>query len=80
MTYIMNLRPLFIKPALLSAHRCHSATGGANTSTWVTVTAMGEAGGVATALSLATKTEPGELNGQKVREALATVGGGPFTE
>jgi hypothetical protein len=41
---------------------------------------MGEAGGVATALSLATKTEPGELNGQKVREALATVGGGPFTE
>jgi hypothetical protein len=42
--------------------------------------AMGEAAGVAAALSIATKTEAGQLNGQKVREALAKVGGGPFTD
>ncbi len=42
--------------------------------------AMGEAAGVAAALSITTKTEVGLLNGQKVREALAKVGGGPFTE
>jgi hypothetical protein len=67
---------------LLVAGRCHSATRGAHASTRVTVTAMamGEAAGVAAAMSIATKTEPGQLNGQKVREALAKVGGGPFTE
>ncbi len=42
--------------------------------------AMGEAAGVAAALGVATKTEAGALNGQKVREALAKIGGGPFTE
>lgn len=67
---------------LLVAGRCHSATRGAHASTRVTVTAMamGEAAGVAAALSITTKTEAGQLNGQKVREALAKVGGGPFTE
>jgi hypothetical protein len=67
---------------LLVAGRCHSATRGAHASTRVTVTAMamGEAAGVAAALSIASKTEAGQLNGQKVREALAKVGGGPFTE
>lgn len=67
---------------LLVAGRCHSATRGAHASTRVTVTAMamGEAAGVAAAMSVATKTEAGLLNGQKVREALAKVGGGPFTE
>ncbi len=67
---------------LLVAGRCHSATRGAHASTRVTVTAMalGEAAGVAAALGVATKTEPGALNGQKVRVALAKVGGGPFTE
>ncbi len=67
---------------LLVAGRCHSATRGAHASTRVTVTAMamGEAAGVAAAMALATKTEPSDLSGQKVREALAKVGGGPFTE
>lgn len=67
---------------VLVAGRCHSATRGAHASTRVTVTAMamGEAAGVAAALSITTKTEAGQLNGQKVREALAKVGGGPFTE
>ncbi len=67
---------------LLVAGRCHSATRGAHASTRVTVTAMalGEAAGVAAALGVATKTEPGALNGQKVREALAKAGGGPFTD
>lgn len=67
---------------LLVAGRCHSATRGAHASTRVTVTAMamGEAAGTAAALCLATKTEPVVLNGQKVREALAKIGGGPFTE
>jgi hypothetical protein len=67
---------------LLVAGRCHSATRGAHASTRVTVTAMamGEASGVAAALALSSQTEPSELNGQKVRESLAKVGGGPFTE
>jgi hypothetical protein len=67
---------------LLVAGRCHSATRGAHASTRVTVTAMamGEAAGVAAALSITTKTEAGLLNGQKVRDALAKVGGGPFTD
>jgi hypothetical protein len=67
---------------LLVAGRCHSATRGAHASTRVTVTAMamGEAAGMAAALGVATKTEPGVINGQKVREALAKIGGGPFTE
>jgi hypothetical protein len=46
----------------------------------VTAMAMGEASGVAAALALSSLTEPSELNGQKVRESLAKVGGGPFTE
>mgnify|MGYP000485147887 FL=1 len=67
---------------LLVAGRCHSATRGAHASTRVTVTAMamGEAAGVAAALAIDTKVAPSDLNGQKVREALAKVGGGPFTE
>ncbi len=67
---------------LLVAGRCHSATRGAHASTRVTVTAMamGEAAGVAAALSLKTKTEVGALDGVKVRQALAAKGAGPFTE
>lgn len=67
---------------LLVAGRCHSATRGAHASTRVTVTAMamGEAAGLAAAISLKTKTEVVALDGVKVREALATKGAGPFTE
>ena len=67
---------------LLVAGRCHSATRGAHASTRVTVTAMamGEAAGLAAAMSLETKTEPASLNGIKVREALAKQNSGPFTD
>ena len=67
---------------LLVAGRCHSATRGAHASTRVTATAMamGEAAGVAAALSLKTKMEAAALEGVKVREALAAIGGGPFTD
>ena len=67
---------------LLVAGRCHSATRGAHASTRVTVTAMamGEAAGLAAAMSLETKTEPALLNGIKVREALAKQNSGPFTD
>lgn len=67
---------------LLVAGRCHSATRGAHASTRVTVTAMalGEAAGVAAAMSLRQKTDVAGLDGVKVREALAKIGAGPFTE
>ncbi|MEQ1851885.1 MAG: FAD-dependent oxidoreductase [Chthoniobacteraceae bacterium] len=67
---------------LLVAGRCHSATRGAHASTRVTVTAiaMGEAAGVAAAMSLKTKTEVGTLDGVKVRETLSRQNAGPFTE
>jgi hypothetical protein len=67
---------------LLVAGRCHSATRGAHASTRVTVTAMamGEAAGVAAAMSLTSKTEAAALDGVKVREVLATKGAGPFTD
>lgn len=67
---------------LLVAGRCHSATRGAHASTRVTVTAMamGEAAGVAAALSIAKKTSPQEIGGIAVRERLEQLGGGPFTE
>jgi hypothetical protein len=67
---------------LLVAGRCHSATRGAHASTRVTVTAMamGEAAGVAAAMSLRQKTGVSQLNGLRVRETLASLGAGPFTD
>jgi ribulose 1,5-bisphosphate synthetase/thiazole synthase len=67
---------------LLVAGRCHSATRGAHASTRVTVTAMamGEAAGTAAALSLSAKQPVAELNGVRVREALAAKNAGPFTD
>jgi hypothetical protein len=67
---------------LLVAGRCHSATRGAHASTRVTVTAMamGEAVGVAAAMSLKAKVEAAALDGVKVREQLTKLGGGPFTD
>lgn len=67
---------------LLVAGRCHSATRGAHASTRVTVTAMamGEAAGTAAALGLRTNTEVVQLSGIKVRETLAAIGAGPFTD
>lgn len=67
---------------LLVAGRCHSATRGAHASTRVTVTAMamGEAAGVASALALRKKTEVAALDGVRVREELAPLGAGPFTD
>jgi len=67
---------------LLVAGRCHSATRGAHASTRVTVTAMamGEAAGTAAALAVAAKKSVQETSGVKVREALKTIGAGPFTE
>lgn len=67
---------------LLVAGRCHSATRGAHASTRVTVTAMamGEAAGVAAAISLKDKTSVAELNGAKVREQLESQNAGPFTD
>jgi hypothetical protein len=67
---------------LLVAGRCHSATRGAHASTRVTVTAMamGEAAGVAAALALQSKTEVAQIDGVKVRERLATLNAGPFTD
>ncbi len=67
---------------LLVAGRCHSATRGAHASTRVTVTAMamGEAAGVAAAMSLRQHTGVAELSGVRVREALGSLGAGPFTD
>jgi hypothetical protein len=67
---------------LLVAGRCHSATRAAHASTRVTVTAMalGEAAGCAAALSLRFRTSVAELDGQRVRETLAMVNAGPFTD
>lgn len=67
---------------LLVAGRCHSATRGAHASTRVTVTAMamGEAAGVAAALALKEKTRVAEIDGVRVREKLASLGAGPFTD
>lgn len=67
---------------LLVAGRCHSATRGAHASTRVTVTAMamGEAAGCAAVLALQSNSEVATLNGQKVREVLATRNAGPFTQ
>ncbi len=66
---------------LLVAGRCHSATRGAHASTRVTATAMamGEAAGIAAAMSVRTKIDIAALDGVKVREALSAAGGGPFT-
>jgi hypothetical protein len=67
---------------LIVAGRCHSASRGAHASTRVTVTAMamGEAAGVAAALSLADKTNAAEMNGSRVRAQLRSQNAGPFTE
>jgi hypothetical protein len=67
---------------LLVAGRCHSATRGAHASTRVTATAMamGEAAGVAAAMSLRQRTAAAELSGIKVRQELARIGAGPFSE
>jgi hypothetical protein len=67
---------------LLVAGRCHSATRGAHASTRVTVTAMamGEAAGVAAALSIREKTSVAQLDGVRVREKLQKSGAGPFTD
>ena len=42
--------------------------------------AMGEAAGVAAAISLKDKTSVAELNGAKVREQLESQNAGPFTD
>ena len=65
---------------LLVAGRCHSATRMAASSTRVTATAMamGQAAGVAAALSVQHKTTPQELDGRKVREALDRANAGPY--
>jgi hypothetical protein len=67
---------------LLVAGRCHSATRGAHASTRVTVTAMamGEAAGTASAMALQERTEVAALDGIRVREKLASLGAGPFTD
>lgn len=67
---------------LLVAGRCHSATRGAHASTRVTVTAMamGQAAGIAAAMSIQQQTSPQELNGVHVREGLAAQKAGPFTD
>jgi hypothetical protein len=67
---------------LIVAGRCHSASRGAHASTRVTVTAMamGQAAGVAAAMSVNTRQTPSEINGVKVRESLHQIGAGPFTE
>lgn len=67
---------------LLVAGRCHSATRGAHASTRVTATAMamGEAAGVAAAMSVADKQSPQEVSGVKLREKLAAKNAGPFTD
>lgn len=67
---------------LLVAGRCHSATRVAASSTRVTATAMalGEAAGAAAALAVQRRTTPTDLPGVLVREALAGLGGGPFTD
>jgi hypothetical protein len=67
---------------LLVAGRCHSATRGAHASTRVTATAMamGEAAGMAAAISIRTKTPLALLSGHIVREQLQSQGSGPFTD
>lgn len=67
---------------LLVAGRCHSATRGAHASTRVTATAMamGEAAGVAAAMSLKSGTDLAALDGRLVRETLSRQNAGPFTE
>jgi hypothetical protein len=67
---------------MLVAGRCHSATRGAHASTRVTATAMamGEAAGMAAAISIKTKTPIPSLKGALVREQLQAQGSGPFTE
>lgn len=67
---------------LIVAGRCHSATRGAHASTRVTATAMamGEAAGMAAALALSAGKSPQELDGANVREALAAINAGPFTD
>lgn len=67
---------------LIVAGRCHSATRGAHASTRVTATAMamGEAAGLAAAMAVRSGQSPQELNGTKVREALAAINAGPFTD
>jgi hypothetical protein len=41
---------------------------------------MGEAAGVAAALALKEKTRVAEIDGVRVREKLASLGAGPFTD
>lgn len=67
---------------LLVAGRCHSATRGAHASTRVTVTAMamGEAAGLAAASAVRENKSPQEISGAEVRQSLAAVGAGPFTD
>ncbi len=67
---------------LLVAGRCLSATRQAQASARVTATAMalGEAAGMAAALSIHTQANPLELNGATVRQKLTESGGGPFTD
>lgn len=67
---------------LIVAGRCHSATRGAHASTRVSATAMamGEAAGMAAAIAATSNKSPQELNGADVRNRLAAIGAGPFTE
>lgn len=67
---------------LLVAGRCHSATQLAASSTRVTVTAMamGEAAGLAAAMSIRAKQTPQELDGSAVRKQLKVQGGGPASD
>lgn len=60
----------------------HATATVAAASTRVTVTAMamGEAAGLAAALSLESNTEVALLDGVKVREALSSQNAGPFTD
>lgn len=64
---------------LLVAGRCHSATRGAHASTRVTVTAMamGEAAGLAAAMSVEAKKSAQEIEGPAVRATLRKQNAGP---
>ena len=55
-------------------------SGGVLPGVTVTAMAMGEAAGVAAAISLKDKTSVAELNGAKVREQLESQNAGPFTD
>jgi hypothetical protein len=67
---------------LIVAGRCHAATRGAHASTRVTATAMamGEAAGIAAALAVNRRMSPQAVDPHQLISALATAGGGAFTD